>query len=130
GFFDFGNKYFAVADLPGLGGFDDGGHRCVQSTVGHYKFDFDFRQKIHRVLAAAIDFRMAFLAAETLHFRDGHAFRADLGQRVLNFLQLEWFNDRFDFLHIGLGSETGNALPAFARGSSSENAKKAADEFN
>ena len=41
----------------------DGG---VLQVVGHDHFNFDLRQEIHGVFAAAIDFGVAFLAAKTL----------------------------------------------------------------
>jgi hypothetical protein len=41
--------------------------------VGHHDFDFDLRQKIHGVFAAAINFRVPFLAAKALDFGNGHA---------------------------------------------------------
>jgi hypothetical protein len=43
---------------------------------------------------------MALLPSESLYLGDRHPFDADVAERILHFLQLKWFNDRFDFLHI------------------------------
>ena len=58
-----------------------------------------FGQEIDGVFAAAINFGVAFLAAEAFDFGDGHAFDADFAERVFDFLQFERFDDRFDFFH-------------------------------
>ena len=44
---------------------------------------------------------MSFLAAEALHFAHGHSFNANVAKGIFNFLQFEWFDDGFDFLHSG-----------------------------
>ena len=67
--------------------------------IGDHDFEFDFRQEIHRVFTAAVDFGVALLAAKTFDFDDRHALDADFGQGVFDFLQFEWFYDGFDFLH-------------------------------
>ena len=67
--------------------------------VGHDEFDFDLRQEIHGVFAAAVDFGVALLAAESLDFGDGHAFDAEFAEGVFDFLELERLDDGFDFLH-------------------------------
>src|ERR1017187_2066248 len=77
GLFDGGNKHLAIADLAGLGGSDDRAHGGVGLAVGHDEFDFYFRQEIHGVFAAAIDFGVALLAAKPLDLAHGHAFDAD-----------------------------------------------------
>src|SRR2546425_11298473 len=119
-FFDRGDKHFAVADLAGFGRLDDGGHGALDAVVGQHKFDFDFWQKINGVLAAAIDFSVAFLAAKPFDFADGHPFDANVTEGVLHFLQLEWFDDSFDFFHgfsehaySMVTSSNANATPAF-----------------
>ena len=99
GFVDFGHEHFAVADLAGLGGFDDGGNSALDTAVGEHHFEFDFGEEIDGVFTAAIDFGVAFLAAKPLDFGDRHALDADFTERILHFLQFEWFYDGFDFLH-------------------------------
>ena len=62
-------------------------------------FDFDLRQEIHGVFAAAIDFGVAFLPAKAFDFADGHALDAEFVQGVFDFVQLERLDDGFDFFH-------------------------------
>ena len=64
-----------------------------------HEFDFDLGQEVHGVFAAAVDFGVAFLPAESFHFADGHAFDADFAEGVFDFLELERLDDGFDFLH-------------------------------
>ena len=40
----------------------------IQPGIADHDFEFDFRQEIHGVFAAAIDFRVALLPAESLDF--------------------------------------------------------------
>ena len=80
GVLDRGDENLAVADLAGLGGFDDGIDRLADEHVGDDDFDLDFGQEAHGVFGAAIHFGMALLAAVAFDFRDGHALEADIGQ--------------------------------------------------
>src|SRR5690606_37323775 len=59
----------------------------------------DLRQEVHGVLAAAVNLGMTLLTAKTFDFRYGHPFDSQLGEGFLHFLQLEGFNNRFDFFH-------------------------------
>src|SRR6266852_9753796 len=63
GFLDAGEKNLAVADFPGLRGFQnrfDGG--CHQ-MVGQDHLEFDLGEQVHGVLAAAIHLGVPLLAA-------------------------------------------------------------------
>jgi len=42
---------------------------------------------------------VAFLASETFHFRNGHAFDAHTRQSFFNVLEFEGFDDGLDFFH-------------------------------
>src|ERR1019366_8247772 len=84
---------FAVADLAGLGGPHDRVNGLAGSVVGDGDLEFHLREKIHRVFAAAVNLRVALLAAEALDLGDGHAADADGGQGFLHFLEFEWLND-------------------------------------
>src|SRR5438445_605497 len=90
GIFNGGNEDLAIADLPGLGRLDDCRNRVVQALVIEHDLQFYFRQEIHRVLASAIDFGVAFLTAEPFDFRHCHALDADASERVFDFFQFEW----------------------------------------
>jgi hypothetical protein len=53
---------------------------------------------------------VTFLTAEALDFADRHSFHADLGEGFFHLLQLEGFDDGFDFFHVlGLLKCTGPA---------------------
>ncbi len=71
------------------------------SLIGQDDFQFYLRQEIDRVFASAINLGVTFLPTEAFHFTHGHAFDADLGERLLHRLHLEGLDDRFDFFHAG-----------------------------
>ena len=66
----------------------------------NHDLDFHFGQEIHDIFGAAIKFGMAFLAAEALGFGDGDALDADFLQGFFHFVELERFDDGFDFFHV------------------------------
>src|SRR3954452_21104146 len=93
---------FAVADLAGFGGSGDGVDGFLDLLGGDGDFDLDLGQEAHRVFGAAVDFRMAFLPAISLDFRDREAVNADSGQGVPDFFELEWLDDRHNDFHGSL----------------------------
>jgi hypothetical protein len=99
GFFDVRDEDFAIADLSGIGGADDGVGDITGAVVIDDDFDFDFGEEVDRVFAAAIDFGVTFLTAETFDLGDGHALYADAGEGFLHVFEFEWFDNGFDFLH-------------------------------
>ena len=52
-------------------------HGQIHQRVSDDDFDFYFGEEIHGVFAAAINFRVAFLAAEPFDFGNGHALDSD-----------------------------------------------------
>src|SRR2546427_700156 len=103
GLFDRRDENLAVADLAGFGALDDRGHSRLDAVVGEHELQFDFGKEIHGVFAAAVDLRVALLAAESFDLGDGHAFDADFTEGVFHLFEFEWFDDRFDFFHACLG---------------------------
>jgi len=99
GFVDAGDEDFAVADFAGAGGADDGGDGFVFEGVGDDDFDFDLREEIDGVFAAAVELGVTFLAAVSAGFEDGHAFDAGFEERVFDGVQLGGLEDGFDLLH-------------------------------
>jgi len=97
--FERADEDFPVADLARAGGRGDRRDGAVQAIVGYAELDFDLGEKIDDILAAAVDIGVPFLAAEALHFGDGHAFDADFGEGVFHFLQFEGFDDGGDEFH-------------------------------
>lgn len=93
------DKNFSVTNLAGLRGRYDEFLYLGCGFIGDDEFDFHLGQKIQGVFAAAVDFRAALLAAESLDLGDGHAFDAGLRQRGFYGVQSEGFDDRLDFFH-------------------------------
>src|ERR1700678_3871228 len=72
-----GDENLSIADPPGLGGTADGVDRLVDHLVAEHDLDFHFRQEIHNIFGAAIEFGMALLAAEPLGLGDRDALKSD-----------------------------------------------------
>src|SRR3954452_15900977 len=90
---------FAVADLSGLCGRSDRIDGLVDLVRIDGNFDLDLGQEAHGVFGAAIDFRMAFLSAVSLHFCNRQTVNADGGQGVTDFFEFEWLDDRHNNFH-------------------------------
>ena len=103
GVFDWEDEDFTVADFAGVGGFGDGVDDLVAAGVVDDDFDFDFRDEVDGVFAAAVDFGVAFLAAEAADFGDGHALDADFRESRFHVFEFEGLDDGFDFFHGGYG---------------------------
>mgnify|MGYP007027297045 CR=1 FL=1 len=93
------DENFSVADTPRVGGLKDGIDGALKHIVLEDQFDFHLGQEIDDVFSAAIQFGVALLAAEPLGFKNGNSLQADLVKGFLHFVQLERFDDGFDFLH-------------------------------
>lgn len=99
GGFDIADKHFAVANLARSRRPNDGFHGLLDQGIGQDDLDLDFREEINRIFTAAVNFRVALLAAKTLHLGDGQALRAHSGQRLFNFLEFERFDNGFNLFH-------------------------------
>src|SRR5258705_11382451 len=89
----------SVTDVAGLG---RGGHHLghlVDQMVGDHDLDLDLGQEIHRVLAAAVELRVALLTSEASHFGDRHADDLETSQCIHYVVQLERLDDRLDLFH-------------------------------
>src|SRR5262249_8066403 len=93
---------FAIADLARLGGLHNGTDGGLHAGIRQDEFDFDLGQEIDGILAAAIDLRMALLAAKAFDFSDGHAFDTNVSEGILDLFEFEGFDDGFNFLHAML----------------------------
>src|SRR3982751_1855864 len=89
----------AIADLAGPRRLDDGLDRALHLRLGHDHLHFHLGQEIDDVFRAAIEFGVSLLPAEPLPLGDGQSRDADLGKRLAHFVELEWFDDRFDLFH-------------------------------
>src|SRR6266403_5461206 len=113
-----GDEDLAVADVAGLRGRRHHVGHLLDEVVRHDDLDLDLREEVHRVLAAAIQLGVSFLAAEAAHLGHGHADHADAGERLLDVVQLERLDDRLDLLHHGppegVPRSNGHAAPVCA----------------
>jgi signal transduction histidine kinase len=93
------HENLAVADLARARGFGDGLDRALDQRVGDNCLDLHLRQKVHDVLGAAIELRVAFLAAEAFDLGNRQTADTHVGQRLANFVELERLDDRGDLFH-------------------------------
>src|SRR5580704_16468711 len=99
GFFDRGDKDFAVANAPGLGGATDGLDGFLDHVVAEHDLDLHLGEKIDDVFGAAIKLGVAFLAPEPLGFSHGYSLQTDFLERLLHLIELERFDHGLDFFH-------------------------------
>src|SRR5438105_12722297 len=72
--FHFGYKDFAVTDFPGLGSTQNGFHCFLRAIVRNHYLELCFWKEIHRILGAAINFAVPFLASKSFYFTYSHSF--------------------------------------------------------
>src|ERR1019366_173734 len=94
------HEYLAVADLSGARAGSNDFDRLVGDIRGDGDFDPQLRQEIHHIFGAAINLRMALLAAVTLDLGHRHAVDADGGQRLADLVKLEGFDNGDNELHV------------------------------
>ena len=87
---------FAVSDTACFGGARDGLDDALDLIIGHRHLDFDLRDELDRILLSAVGFLVTFLAAKAFDLGHGHALHTDFQQRILDFIQFERLDDRFD----------------------------------
>ena len=93
-------KIFAVADVAGAGGAEDGLDDLVLEGVGDDDLELDLGEKIDGVLAAAIELGVALLAAVAAGFQNGDSFDAGFDQGFFDGVQLGGLDDGFDLEHV------------------------------
>src|SRR2546423_5672151 len=94
GLLNFRDEYLTITNFSGFGGLDDNGHRALRLSVGQNEFNFNFGKEIDRVLAAAVDFRMAFLAAKAFYFTYRHTGNAHFSKSVFDLFEFKGLNYR------------------------------------
>src|SRR5438874_10389020 len=108
------HENFSVADLAGLGCSDHHADSFFHHVVREHDFHLHFGQKIHSVFAPAINLGVSFLPAKPLYFGDRHPFDAKLGQCLFDLLELERFDDGFQFFHVKVNSASRGTLQSKA----------------
>src|SRR5262249_35189582 len=69
--------------------------------VAQDDLDFHLGKEINDIFGTAIEFSVAFLAAESLGFRDRDALKPHLLKSLLNLVELERLYNGLDFFHCG-----------------------------
>jgi hypothetical protein len=67
--------------------------------INHDDFQFDLGKKVEAYSLPRYNLGAAVLPSKAGNFANGHATDAQVGQGIPHFIQLEWFDDGFDFLH-------------------------------
>jgi hypothetical protein len=93
------HKDLAIADFVCARSVLNRLHSSFDERIIKYHFDLELREEVDHVLGPAIDLGVPLLPPKALHFGDGHAGDADFVQRILYLVELEGFDDRFDFFH-------------------------------
>lgn len=96
---DAGHKDLAIADFARARSPGDCRDGLFAKLVWDDDFNFDLWQKVDRIFPATVELGMAFLAAMTARFQNGHAFNACLEQGVFHSIQLGGLENCFNFLH-------------------------------
>src|SRR6476646_8014469 len=99
-FLDVGDEDFAVADAPGLRRAADRVDRLLDQVLADHDLDFYLGEKVDDVFCTAIELRVTLLPSKPLGLGDGDALQSDLLERLFHLVELEWFDDGFDFFHL------------------------------
>src|SRR6266849_7232250 len=93
------DENLSVADLPGPRSGGNSLDDTVHLLCRHSDFDAKLGQEVHGIFGAAVDFRVPLLSAVAFDFRNRHAAHPYPGERLSDFVELEWLDDRDDELH-------------------------------
>src|SRR5690554_2786408 len=99
GLVDRADEDLSVTDAPGLGALLDGVDDLVREVVRHHDLQLDLGHEVHDVGRPSVPFLLAPRPSEALDLGHGHALDPDLGQGVLDLVQLERLDDGLDLLH-------------------------------
>ena len=99
GLLELGDEYLAVADLAGACRVGDRFDDLLCNVVVDRELDLGLRQKVHDILGAAIQFRMAALATEALDLGHGDALDSYVGDGLPDVVEFEGLDDRCDHFH-------------------------------
>ena len=73
---------------------------CLDLVRRDADLDLDLGQEIDHVFGATIQFRVAFLATETLDLGHGDALHTDFGQRLAHVIEFEGFDNGCNKFHF------------------------------
>jgi hypothetical protein len=78
-----------------LDGLDHRGNQFVSND----QFNLGLRDEINLVFRPPVEFGMSLLPSESSDFVDGHSLHTNLCKGFFYFVQLKWFDYRFDLFH-------------------------------
>jgi hypothetical protein len=90
---------FSVTNLAGACRVGDGLDDLLRHVISDGEFDLGFRKEVHDILSAAVQFRVAALAAKALYFGNGYSLNTDISDGFANVVQFERLNNRRNHLH-------------------------------
>src|SRR5579863_2390486 len=96
---DVREKNLSVTDFAGASGRRNRLHDFLNHQISNDQFELDLGNKIDGVLPAAVELGVSLLPAMAASLEYGHAFDANLVQRILYAFQLGDLDDGFDFGH-------------------------------
>src|SRR5690606_8948451 len=96
---DVGDENLSIANAARLRRIADCLDDGIDILVRENDLDLHLRQEIDDIFGTTIQFGVPFLAPEAFRLRHGYALQADFLKGFLHFVQLERFDDGFDFFH-------------------------------
>src|SRR5258707_1526065 len=93
------DENLSVPDLSGPRSGGNGLDGTIHLFCWHRNFDAKLGQEVHGIFGAAVDFRVPLLSPVAFDFRNRHAAHSKPGERLSDFVELEWLDDRDDQLH-------------------------------
>ena len=98
-FFHFRDENLSITDLSSPRGAQDCIDGALCAIVRHHHLEFHFRQEIHRVLGATINFAVTFLPTKAFDLTQSHSLHPHCHERFFYRLGFKGLDDSFDFLH-------------------------------
>jgi hypothetical protein len=92
-FFEVEDEDLAVTDLAGAGGSFDGFNDLIELVISDADLDLHLGKKIDDIFRTPVQLGVSFLPAEAFNFSDRDPLHADRGQRLTDFVKLEWLDD-------------------------------------
>src|SRR5512146_612839 len=93
-------RSYRAADPAGARGALDSLDHLRRQFIRDDNLQLNLGQKIDHVLGAAVEFGMALLASEALHFADRQPLHPDARERLFDLVELERLDYRLNLLHM------------------------------
>src|SRR5690606_36979227 len=100
-----GNADLAIPDTTALSRLRESLDRGTNHFGDQNHFGRHFREKLHDIASAALEFGLTLLAAKALGSRDGNALPTDFLESVPQFVDRERLNNCLDLCHGSADSD-------------------------